>query len=82
MPILEIVRDHPQSGCADLANGYQLVKRDQLGNLDIFDGEHFQREFGEIPLSRARYADLFVRVQKTRTRKPNSTAKLTNLTRN
>jgi hypothetical protein len=56
------VLDAPQSAPINLANGYQLLKRDQIQELENFDGEHFKREFGEIPLSRALYADLFVGV--------------------
>ena len=54
--------DVPNSAYINLANGYQLIKRDQIPELKTFDGGRFKREFGEIPLSRALFADFFVAV--------------------
>jgi len=63
LPLLEIDHDLLQAADSkDLANGYQLVKQGQLGNLEIFNNDRFKREFGETVLVQAHSANLYVRV--------------------
>jgi hypothetical protein len=62
LPITETVHGSPESASSALGNGYQLMKRGEVRGLEGFEEERFKREFGEIPLRRALYADLFVAV--------------------
>ena len=63
--VLPLLEDIPgfteQTRSADLGNGYQLVRRDQLTQLDVFDNETFQDEFGRRALLRALSADTYIK---------------------
>ena len=62
MPVLEIDLELPQTTeREDLENGYQVVKKDQLPGLELFNKEFFKREVSEDALYQALRADVYLK---------------------